>query len=751
MIKEPAAAQGRQLRTERISCDLAVIGGGLAGACCAITAARAGAKVVLMQDRPVLGGNASSEVRLWILGATTHMGNNNRWAREGGVIDEILVENFYRNPEGNPVLVDTILLEKVLAEPNIRLLLNTAAWEVGKSDPDTVESVRGFNSQDSTVYEVSAPLFCDASGDGILGFLAGAAFRMGAEAPEEFGESVAPGEEFGHLLGHSIYFYAKDTGRPVQFIPPSYAMKDVPARIPRYERIHPHRTAAHLWWLELGGRMDTVHDTEKIKYELWQVAYGVWDYIKNSGRFPEAETMTLEWVGLIPGKRESRRFEGPYMLTQRDVLGQKPFDDAVAHGGWSVDLHPADGVYSDKAGSWHWHPPGVYQIPYRCMFSRNIKNLFITGRLISVTHVAFGTTRVMATCAAAGQAAGLAAAICASEKLLPADLVEPARMNRLQRDLLRTGQVIPRVRLDDPEDLAAKAKVTASSTCRLSSLPPDGPRIPLDKPVAQMLPVAAGPVPDVTIRVCADEPTRLRAELRVSSDPENQTPDETLAVQEISLARGQDQEVTLAFGAMIDQPRYAYVCLMANEHIHVRASRQRMTGLLTLRYGHTQQTAEEGVPRFEFWSPRRRPEGHNLAFQLSSPLEAFGPENVASGFARPARTANAWLADLADPSPRLELRWDQPQQIRRVVLGFDTDFDHPMESVYWNHPERVSPFCVKHYRVRAGERLLAECIDNHQTTSEIVLDEPVETDNLVVEVVASHEHVPAAVFEVRCY
>ena len=153
MTKISVAPKGRALKTECFKVDLVVVGGGLAGVCCAITAAREGIKVVLIQDRPVLGGNASSEVRLWVLGATSHMGNNNRWAREGGVIDEILVENLYRNPEGNPLIFDTVLLEKVLCEPNITLLLNTAVFEVSKRGRDAVRSVRAFCSQNSTLYE----------------------------------------------------------------------------------------------------------------------------------------------------------------------------------------------------------------------------------------------------------------------------------------------------------------------------------------------------------------------------------------------------------------------------------------------------------------------------------------------------------------------------------------------------------------------------------------------------------------------
>ena len=379
-----------------LTCDLAVIGGGLAGVCCAITAARAGVKVVLVQDRPVLGGNASSEVRLWILGATSHMGNNNRWAREGGVIDELLVENLHRNPEGNPLILDALILEMVVTEPNIPLLLNTAVHDLAKDGPDTIKSVRAFCSQNSTFYEVSAPLFCDASGDGIVGFLAGAAFRIGAEGRDEFGELFAPEKPSDELLGHTIYFYSKDTGQPVRFTRPSFALDDI-TRIPRWRDFKAGDFGCRLWWIEWGGTLDTIHDSETIKWELWKVAYGVWDHIKNSGRFPEAETLTLEWVGTIPGKRESRRFEGDHMLIQQDIVEQRHHADAVSFGGWAIDLHPPEGVYSSGPGCTQWHAKGVYQIPWRCCYSRNIRNLFLAGRIISASHVAFASSRVMAT------------------------------------------------------------------------------------------------------------------------------------------------------------------------------------------------------------------------------------------------------------------------------------------------------------------------------------------------------------------
>src|SRR5687768_8984952 len=151
MIRE-AGSVNRKFLEKEVKADLVVTGGGLSGVCCAITAAREGLSVVLIQDRPVLGGNSSSEVRLWVLGATSHMGNNNRWAREGGVIDEILVENMYRNPEGNPVIFDALLLEKVSSEPNITLLLNTAVHTAEKKSDDLIRSVTAYCSQNQTTY-----------------------------------------------------------------------------------------------------------------------------------------------------------------------------------------------------------------------------------------------------------------------------------------------------------------------------------------------------------------------------------------------------------------------------------------------------------------------------------------------------------------------------------------------------------------------------------------------------------------------
>ncbi len=749
----------RQFEELKLLADLVVVGGGLSGICAAITAARAGVKVVLVQDRPVLGGNASSEVRLWILGATSHMGNNNRWAREGGVIDEILVENLWRNPEGNPVILDLLLLEKVRQQGGITLLLNTAVADVELDAAGSITAVRAFCSQSQISYHLSAHLFCDASGDGVLGYLAGAAFRMGAESTSEFGELLAPTQEYGELLGNSLYFYSRDTGKPVTFVRPSYALEDI-TRLPRYRQIKLSDSGCRLWWLEYGGRLDTIHDTELIKWELWGVALGIWNYIKNSGEFPVSENLTLEWIGSIAGKRESRRFEGLYMMRQQDIVEQKEQEDAVSFGGWAIDLHPADGVYSPLPSCTQWHAKGVYQIPYRCMVSRNVPNLFLTGRLISASHVAFGSTRVMATCAHNGQAVGMASALCTERGILPAEILASDVMKELQRRLLHSGQYIPGVVLRDPADLVESADITASSTFLLSEFKADGTVEALSVARALLIPIEAGPLPAFTFIVDVAEATELRVEWRTSSRIGNYTPDTLLGCRCVALQSGLGQQITLTCDHPLSVANYAFVCLLANPAIAVHLSAERLTGVLTLSQtvnsavatsGQQAPPEGTGVDSFEFWLPDRRPKGKNMAFTVAPSVALYSAAYLKNGFSRPFQRTNAWAATQEDENPRLTLRWKQPRRIRRILIAFDTDFDHPMESVLMTHPERRVPLCIDRYRIVDGRgRVLHEASENHQTLNHIEVTPEIETDTLQLEMTGPHR-IPAAVFRISAY
>ena len=736
----------RTFPAQQLQTDLLVAGGGLAGLCAALAAAREGLQVVLVQDRPVLGGNASSEVRLWANGATSHMGNNNRWAREGGIMGEILEENLWRNKEGNPVMFDLLLLDLAKSQPGLTLLLNTVVYEVDAYQ-QSIRAVKAFNPINETFYDISAAQFCDATGDGVLGYLAGAEYREGAEDIAELGEKMAPGDNFGHKLGHSIYFYTKMTDGPVQFVPPSFALDDITA-IPRYKRLTSTLNGCDLWWLEWGGRLDTVHESEAIKWELWKIVWGVWNYIKNSGDFPEAANMTIEWVGAIPGKRESRRFVGDHLLCQQDIIEQRDHYDAVAYGGWSIDLHPADGVYSTHDGCRQFHSKGTYTIPYRSLYSRSLDNLFLTGRLISASHVAFGSARVMCTCGLLGEVVGRAAALCHQQQLTTRELAAHDNIGALQQRLQASGCYIPRQHLADPTQ---GATVTTSSEYALTTLPHNGKWQPLSARMALLLPVRAGEtLPEFSFTLRASDRQTVTVSLLGSAKPGNFTPD--FQYDTCKLAIAGEQQHRCAFSWQSDRDQYVFVAFDAAEGVDIALTDVELPGIMTVFNSlnarvakHTRQVADGdyGVDEFDFWLPRRRPQQIMPAMQLSAPLRCFRAENLLNGRLRPEQQTNAWVPAPDDSHPQVNWQWPIPQRIQRLTLVQDNDFDHAMETVQMGHPHAVTPHCITHYRLWADETLIAEVRDNHHSVCEHRLSAPLSVRNLRLEILATAGALPA--------
>ncbi|HOV83790.1 MAG TPA: FAD-dependent oxidoreductase [Paludibacteraceae bacterium] len=754
----------RSIKLEKIDAEFVIVGGGVAGVCAAIAAARNGIKTALIQDRPILGGNGSSEVRLWILGATSHMGNNNRWAREGGIIDEILVENTFRNKEGNPVIFDTVLIDKVLEEKNILLFLNTVVYDIVKGDDKNVSAVKAYNSQNETEYLINGKLFCDASGDGILAYLAGATYRVGAEERDEFNERfVRDKAEYGEKLGHTLFFYTKKTTKPVKFVRPEFALskefveKEI-YRIKNPNYFNPMAIGCNYWWIEYGGRLDTIHDTEKIKYQLWSIAYGIWDYIKNSGKFPEAENITLEWVGLFPGKRESRRFVGPYMLHQQDIVEQHTHFDGITYGGWSIDLHPSDGVFSEKNACNQWHSKGVYQIPYRCYITKDIDNIFIAGRLISASHIAFGSSRVMATSAVGGEVVGTAAALCLKNHWLPADLADKDKIIFLQSALIEAGNYIPQLNFLSNNNLLGHAIINTSSELQLNEIPfQDGFWKKLSLSSAQMLPVEKGKFPRLSVKIKADKETELKLELRISSKNFNHTPDIVLASKNYAVHQG-EQMIEIDFEAEIPITCYAFVCFMKNENLELMFSPYRITGILSVfskvvpavsNGGKQIVTEDIGIEEFEFWCPERRPDGHNIAMKISPAISAFGKENLLNSIYRPVEKPNAFVAGLYDQKVNITAKWPTPIAIHQITIFADTDADHPMESVQWGHYDDKMPFCIDHVSVfDEKDFMIASINDNHQTQIKFNFNEPIETKFLKFEISNSTENVPVSIFNI---
>ena len=454
-----AAPLERNMTLVDLTCDLLVAGGGLAGVLAAVSAARNGAKVVLVQDRSRLGGNSSSEIKMHVVGSNNHKGRPG-W-REGGLLEEFRLDDAANNPQRCWELWDLLLYDKVVSEPNITLLLETTLYSAEVKD-GMIQRVQARCDRSEHIYRIAAKLFADCTGDSRLGLEAGAEFRVGHESRDRHGESLAPLNADNKTQGCSILFTSRDYGKPMPFTPPKWARKITEKNL-KSRGIGSWEYG--YWWIEWGGHLNTIRDNERIRFELLGIVMGVWDYIKNSGKYPSSANWAMDWVGMLPGKREARRLIGDHILTQMDLMGLNPeFDDAVCIGGWNLDEHPPTGFEDPEL------PPyvsiklkDVYNIPLRSLYSRNIRNLFMAGRNISATHTAFSSTRVMATCAVEGQAIGTAAALCVKHGLLPRGLYEDkARLKALQQTLLLDDQTIKGVKNEDPLDLARKATVTAS-------------------------------------------------------------------------------------------------------------------------------------------------------------------------------------------------------------------------------------------------------------------------------------------------
>jgi len=454
-------ATNKALRTLTHDVDLCVTGGGMAGIAAALSAARHGARVLLMHDRPVLGGNASSECRVHVCGADRQNAIPNM--RETGILEELRMENLYRNPNRNFSIWDTILYEAVAYEPNITLLLNCSCIDAATDGP-RIARVTGWQLTTQTYHVVSAKIFADCSGDSILAPLTGARYRMGREGRHEYGESIAPEQPDNRTMGMSLLFQTRKYDTPQPFEPPEWAERfDTCDDLPY--GAHGHRWwQMGYWWVELGGEDHTIHDTERLRDELIRISYGVWDHIKN--RCPhvrdDAANWALDWMQFLPGRRESRRYIGDHVLTQLDIEAGGRFDDIVAYGGWSMDDHHPSGFRSARLGypaTIFHHAPSPYGIPYRCLYSCNVENLMFAGRNASCTHAAMSSTRVMATGCVMGQAVGTAAAIAIEKGITPRGINE--HIDQLQQTLLDDDCYLPGIRMRYPA-LTATARLVAS-------------------------------------------------------------------------------------------------------------------------------------------------------------------------------------------------------------------------------------------------------------------------------------------------
>lgn len=430
------------LKRHKIKCDLCVVGGGMSGLCAAISAAREGLSVVLMHERPVLGGNASSEIRMWICGSH---GENNR---ETGIIEEIALENLYRNPTKSYPIWDTVLYDFVKREKNINLLLNCTCldanvehgvFENGRTE--RINSITGYQMTTQSFYDVEARFYCDSSGDSILAPLTNAEFRIGREAGTEFSEDTYLEKADSMTMGMSCLIQARETTRDIEYIPPTWSTPLEKKHFEKRDGPNIDSDYENFWYLELGGDRNTIDDTEILRDELIGLATGTWDYIKNkSGQ--NVSKWDLDFLGFLPGKRESRRMMGEYIITQRDISDGVVFEDEIAYGGWGLDDHYPGGFYNHGPSNTNAQTPAPYSIPYRALYSKNVENLYFAGRNISMTHMAMSSIRVMATCSLLGEAVGKAAYVAVKHDTTPHG-VYLNHINELQKLLLEEDCFLP--------------------------------------------------------------------------------------------------------------------------------------------------------------------------------------------------------------------------------------------------------------------------------------------------------------------
>lgn len=654
--------------------EVIVVGGGPSGCPAAIAAARLGAKTALIQDRPILGGNASSELGVPPEGAALLHAQ----ARETGIIEEAdrLRAHARHHKMSEPFRI------LAAAEPDLTVFLNTRVTGVEMASPTRMAGVAGVDVRDNTRVRAIARYFIDCTGDGWVGYYAGARYRLGREARWEFNEPDAPEQAdritmSGCLMdGRSLCFWAEDTKQPVDYEAPPWA-----ADLPDLDSIgrRPPWVFTGSWWLEHPGDRDDLYNTEKARDELIRISLGYWDYVKN--RWPDrrqAATYALTRVPHLLAKRESRRLVGDYILTENDILNGTRFSDVVSYAGWPLDIHNPAGIYGGPEGPYYCNHrfATIQDLPFRCLYSVNIDNLLFAGRCASVTHLALGTVRVERTLATLGQAAGTAAALCGKHDCDPRAITTD-HMTELQQTLLKYDQFVPGIRNEDPADLARTASVTASSTaCGIRAgaddlQPGEGYHDLSHHRRAMLVPIMHGKgIASVAVLLRSDrsEPTSVRLHLREAARDDDFSSTRDVAVAEATLPADGEHWVTFELNGQPESD-YAWVWIEAVEGVSWRLAERSFV--------HTRRAYASGAgDGAEAWI--LRPE--NYACRLSPPAEVrldYQPANVINGWSRPLGEAtNMWRSNPdADLPQWIDLTFPKPVTLNTVHVAFGTDLN----------------------------------------------------------------------------
>lgn len=764
------------MREEQESYDVVVCGGGLAGFSAAVAAARHGASTVLIQERPVLGGNSSSEVRVTPHGAAAF----HAYARESGVVSEALIaerainhETITENGWTNS-LWDMVLYDIVTRTPNLTVHLNTTVVDVVR-EGDRVSAVEARVLGAETTIHVAGGVFIDCTGDGTVAAAAGAQWRTGCEGRAEFDEPHASPEPHDGVMGSSLHFKTVDAGRPVPFEAPEWAVHyDDEEFFYQGGRV-PKTLKSGYWWIEVGPPWNTIYDNEVLRHELTRHLLGVWDYFKNRNpkTIQRARNLALDWYGQVPGKRESRRVIGRRLVTENDLIGKTVFDDEVAFGGWYVDLHTIGGLLADTSEPLNARDldptsdygaktnVGPFGIPFSALHVRGLSNLLVAGRNISATHAALGSMRVMSTCAVMGQAAGTVAALSVAHGSLD-DYVAQG-LQEAQQHLLRDGCFLPNVVNTDPSDLARTAIVSASSEEATRGVGPqsidrlggldhwrDHPVYPhrgdLSRRTAQWVALGRDGRID-TLSVClrntGERPVAVEVSLHKVFDIWDYRIDApVLASDTLIVEPGGPRWVDWPLAITLDDDASGYVRLdlAAADGVEWVVANAVLPG---------QVAAYEAAPGLL----RRFGGGSTMSFQVSPPQDCYPATHVVSGVTRPYKATNVWRSDPSAPLPQsLRLDWEQPQEIGQVQITFAGNLlrEYHASPAFFRDPQTASDFLLE-AKVDGSWVEVGACSGNYQARFVHTLDATVTATAFRLTVLATNGDPSAAVSEIRIY
>ncbi len=739
-------AQIRGVSQDSIPCgnfEVIVAGGGPAGVPAAIAAARKGMKVALLHSRPGLGGNASDEASVGFDGAYAVHPN----MRETGIAEEI---RRVRDHEG--LSWEGALKHITKDEPNLSIFYNQFLIDAEVQD-NIIQSVKTVNCMTGEFSTYRASMFIDCTGDGWLGYYSGARYRIGREAKWQYNEDFAPESPdnltmSGCLMGtHNhqqiLGYYAEYDNEPSAFTAPAWAVQ-----LPEGDDLYrsPNRLHTGEWWVENPTDMDDLWEQEHIRDELLRLSLGYFHWVKNSySRRDLARKLKIAGFGRYNAKRETRRLIGDYVLTQNDCTGAR-FTDAVSYCGWPLDVHHPKGIYSGKEGPYYSNSfVPISEIPFRCLYSKNIENLMMAGRCMSVSHLALGTVRVENTLATLGQVAGTAAALCIQMNTNPRGIYQD-HIRQLQQLLLKDDLHIPSIINEDENDLAQKAQVTADSFSKTEHMnlkkgvPGDWVELNVAKVMSQVNSPTAQ-FAKVYIKNVNQSSTILSTAFVAMDTAADYEHMEIISQGEVLVAAGYEGWLDLPLSTDTDKKAVGILI-------------QPVKGMYWKGLDTTSFQKYRGHQINPYrWQTDNANSFMTKMFEEPLVIANCAPENVINGYSRIIDTDRyAWVSDPKLSMPQsIQLTWDASVTLSSIQVVFDTDLINPSYS-YVRLPNAAK--CVSDYTVEVlcdGRWIkVGEGINNYMRKA-VHHFNPRNVNKMRIIVTKTCGDPSARIFEIRAY